>query len=247
MLLAQPGLGRFINVGTARQPLIRGLRDRLVNPHRPASAFVPLQQLEGWLAVVGEPAPLLGVEVVHQRHQLGMLEPFVPEELADVRPVLLFAMGVVVLAIGAAAGEGHLHLPSGHVLIERPVQKLRPVVGVAVLHLERNGVFKLLELAEDGMAALVPDGTVLRPPAEQLGEREGIDVITRRGVAAVGHGVGLDRTGFGRVGRTAAGWHLPSQQRAGAGGAKPFARIPDAHGLEPAVNLRRTQLPAVFS
>jgi hypothetical protein len=46
------------------------LRDRLVNPHRPASAFVPLQQLEGWLEVVGEPAPLLGVEVVHPRYGL---------------------------------------------------------------------------------------------------------------------------------------------------------------------------------
>ena len=100
-----------------------------------------------------------------------MLEPLVPEELAHMGPVLLFAVGVVVLAIGPAAGEGHFHFPSGQVLIQRPVEELRPIVGVEVLHLKRSLFFKLLELAEDGVAALVPNGAVLRPAAEELGKR----------------------------------------------------------------------------
>ena len=80
MFSAQPGLGGFIQVGAVQQPLIRGLRDRLVNPHRPASLLVPFQELEGRPEVIGERAPFLGVEIIHQRHQFGMLESLMPEE-----------------------------------------------------------------------------------------------------------------------------------------------------------------------
>jgi hypothetical protein len=57
------------------------------------------------------------------------------------------------------------------VLIQRPVEELRAIIGVEVLHLKRSLCFELLELAQNGMAALVPNGAVFRPAAEELGER----------------------------------------------------------------------------
>ena len=90
------------------------------------------------------------------------------------RPVLLFAVGVVVLAVGAAARPRHLQGPTGQILVERPVEELAAVVAVEARHGKRHLLFQLLHLGEDGMAALVPDGAVLGPAAEKLCKREGI-------------------------------------------------------------------------
>jgi hypothetical protein len=57
----------------------------------------------------GELAPLRGTQVVHQRHQFGMAEALVSEELAHMGPVFLFAVGVVVFAVGPTAGPGQLY------------------------------------------------------------------------------------------------------------------------------------------
>jgi hypothetical protein len=64
------------------------------------------------------------------RHQLGMPEAFVPEELPHMRPVLLFAVRVVVLAIGPAARPGQLYRSAGQVAVQRPVEEFPAVVGV---------------------------------------------------------------------------------------------------------------------
>ena len=113
----------------------------------------------------------LSVEIVHQRHQFGVFKPLMPEKLPHMRPVLLLAVRVVVLAVRPAAGEGHFHFPPRQLLIQRPVEELRPVVGVEVFQLKRCLGFQFLQLAENGVAVFVPYGAVLRPPAEQLGER----------------------------------------------------------------------------
>ena len=82
---------------------MRGLRFWLVEPLGLAVLFLPLDQLERGLEVVGELAPFLRIQVVPQRPQLGM-----PEELPHLRPVLLLTMRVVVLAEGPAARPGQL-------------------------------------------------------------------------------------------------------------------------------------------
>jgi hypothetical protein len=43
--------------------------------------FLPLQQLECRLEMVGKPAPLIGIQVIHQSHQFGVPEAIIAEEL----------------------------------------------------------------------------------------------------------------------------------------------------------------------
>ena len=75
-----------------------------------------------------------------------MFKAVVAEELAHVRPVFLFAVGVVVLAESPAAGPRQLHRPSGQMPVQRPVQELPAVVGVEILHRIRHHRFELAQL-----------------------------------------------------------------------------------------------------
>lgn len=51
--------------------------------------------------MVLELAPFVGVEVVHQGYQAGLLEAVIAEQVTDMAPVFLLDMGVVVLLVGA--------------------------------------------------------------------------------------------------------------------------------------------------
>jgi len=88
------------------------------------------KQFKGRLEMGGELTPLLGIEVVHQSHQLGMLESLVPKELPYVSPVLLLAMRVVVLAVGAAARPGQVSRPPCQMPVQCPVEELPAVIGM---------------------------------------------------------------------------------------------------------------------
>lgn len=103
MLGPQPGLHRLRYVRTLQEPLIGRLRFLFINALGLSVLLLPPQQLERRLEMIGEPAPLVGLQVVHQRRQLGLPKALVAEKLPHVRPVLLLAVGVVVLAVGPAA------------------------------------------------------------------------------------------------------------------------------------------------
>ena len=112
--------------------------------------------------------------------------------------------------------------------MQRPVQELAPVVTVEAGHLKRHHRFEFLQLAEDGVAALVPDRAVFRPPAEQLGEGQAVHIVAGRGVVAVGHRVHRDGAWLGRIGRAAARGHLVTQERAGPRGTQAFLGLAHA-------------------
>ena len=67
--------------------------------------LLPFPPLERRLEVVGELAPLVGRQVVQQRHQFGMCEALGPEARPHLRPVLRLTLRVVVLAAGPAAAS----------------------------------------------------------------------------------------------------------------------------------------------
>ena len=58
------------------------------------AAFVTAVQLEAGAEVILKLTPFLGVEIIHEWDQLRLFEAIVTEELAHMRPVFLFAMGV---------------------------------------------------------------------------------------------------------------------------------------------------------
>lgn len=62
-------------------------------------------QLQGGADEVLEQVPN-SVGIVDERDQFGIVQELVAWELADLGPVLLFDMDLVLLAVGAAAGSG---------------------------------------------------------------------------------------------------------------------------------------------
>ncbi len=121
-------LRRLGDVRAGQQALRQRPRVRLIDPLGPAILLLLLQQRERRFEVGGMDS-ILGIQVVHQWHQFGMAEAIVPEELPHRRPVLLRAVGVVVLAIGPAARPGPLRRPPDSMSGQRPVEKLPAVVG----------------------------------------------------------------------------------------------------------------------
>ena len=84
-------------------------------------------QLEGGLPVVG-PEAEGDVDGLEGGEGLGRLVAVVPDEPADDRPVLLLDVGLVVLPVRSAAGEGQLLPPTPAQQVV--IQKLAAVVGV---------------------------------------------------------------------------------------------------------------------
>ena len=219
-----------------QEALVGGLR-QAVFTNGPGSFAGLAQELEVWAEEVMQEAPG-AVELVDEGHQLGSLQPLVAQQLAHVRPVLLLAMGVVVFAVGAAAGEGHLRASPGEVFVQGPVEELAAVVAVEADHAEGHGSFECPDLGEDSVAGLVPEGAVLGPPAAELCKREGIDVIPGGGVVTMGDRVHLDVAQLRRVGRAGTGGDVLAQERAGPGGGEAFLGLADAYRTEEAVDLR---------
>src|SRR4030095_6941311 len=100
-----------------------------------------------------------------------MIEAVMPEELAHMRPVLLLAVGVVVLAIGPAARPRQLEGTVGEMSVQRPVEKLPAVVGVEVLHRIRHSLLELPQLRQHGIGTFVPNRTVFGPATKEFGKR----------------------------------------------------------------------------
>ena len=91
----------FLLLGQVRaveQALAGGLRGRVV-----AAGFA--EQLQGRTEEVVELAPS-AIELIDSWEQFGRFQALVAQELADMGPVFLFDMGLVVLLVGAAAGHG---------------------------------------------------------------------------------------------------------------------------------------------
>ena len=134
------------DVGTGQQTLTGCLWLIFINAPGLPILFLPLQQFERRLEMIGEPAPLVGIEAVHQCHQFRMPEAIMAEELPHMRPVLLLAMRVVVLAVGPAARPGQLDPPPVEVPVQRPVEELGAVVGVEVFHRVGHDRFEFPQL-----------------------------------------------------------------------------------------------------
>ena len=88
------------NVLALQDPLIGSLRGVVCLAGAYAGGGFLLEFQRGTEVIV-ERAPRVGVQIVHQVDQLGILEAGVAEELADVAPVCLFDVGIVVFLVGA--------------------------------------------------------------------------------------------------------------------------------------------------
>src|SRR5262245_57804761 len=123
----QLGGVRGRNLRAGEHALQRGQRRIVAAPDASAHARLATE-LDGGQEQVLEPAQLAAVERVDRGLGGGSVVAHVPEQLADVGPVLLLDVGVVVLLVGAAAGE--LDLLGLTVVPQMLIDKLRAVIRV---------------------------------------------------------------------------------------------------------------------
>lgn len=86
-----------------QQSLIRSLWV-LIGAFVFAALLLLVAELEGGMKMVLEQIPVF-IDLVHQGHQRRLVKAVVTKELSHMGPVLLFAMGVVVLAVGPTSGN----------------------------------------------------------------------------------------------------------------------------------------------
>jgi hypothetical protein len=90
--------------GRLEGSLVRGFRRVMVFNGFGTDPFLR-EELHGRAEEIMKESPLFGIEVIEERDDSGIIEALISEPLADVCPVLLFDMGVIIFVIGTASGK----------------------------------------------------------------------------------------------------------------------------------------------
>ena len=84
-----------------------------------------------------EEAPFVGVEEIEEGDDLGVIEALVAEPLADMGPVFLFYVSVIIFVVGTASGEVDGLFPLSKMSEEVVIEELRSVVTIEAEQGER--------------------------------------------------------------------------------------------------------------
>jgi len=91
-------------MGRLEGSLVRGFRGVMVFNGFGTDPFLR-DELHGRAEEIMKEPPLFGIEVIEERDDPGIIEALISEPLADVCPVLLFDMGVIIFVISTATGK----------------------------------------------------------------------------------------------------------------------------------------------
>ena len=128
-----------------------------------------------------------------------MIESLVAEPLADVGPVFLFDMGVVLFVVGAAAGELDGFFSLGEMVVEVVVKEFGAVIAVEAEEGEGQRFFDIFDLGEDTGFSFAPGGALFVPGGGDVDAVDGVGEHAGEGIAAVGDGVGFEEAGAGFI------------------------------------------------
>ena len=107
-------------------------------------------------------------------------------------PVFLFDMSIVILFVGASAGElDVLFVTEG---LEVVVDKLSAIIGIDAQEFKRQSLFNLLHGLENPDLAFAHHGPTFYPGGMNVGDIEGVKELPRTRVAGV-----RDQIGFGKA------------------------------------------------
>lgn len=104
-------------------------------------------------------------------------QPLVAQETTHMRPVLLFHVRVIVLAIGTTAREVHPAAAVPKVAPEVMVQKLAPVIAIKTGEHKGERFFHRLDLRAHSVRAFVRDRAQLGPATENIGRSQAPDEV----------------------------------------------------------------------
>ncbi len=193
-------------------------------------------ELSGGKEEVVEEPPLGGVELVEELDQPRIFEALIAQPLADMSPVFLFDMSVVVLLVRPRAGELDRGAAILEVADEVPLKELGAVIAVEAENGKGQRGFDGNDLFQYAPRTFAPDGALFSPSGGEVGEVEAEDELTGHGVAAMRHGIGLQEAGTGLVPLVGFDRDVALKECAGLGGREASALNAQALLSKQAVN-----------
>jgi len=151
-----------------------------------------LHQLGRRLKEIEPQAQFMAIEVIHGFHRLRGVVAIPAHQLANMRPVLLLDVGVVVLLVGAAVAE--LHLVVSAPTADVPVDKFRAIVGIDPPQREGQRRLDLLQSVQHRLAALAQYGSRLGPARVHIGQVERVGELPAGGVSRMRNQIHLRET-----------------------------------------------------
>jgi hypothetical protein len=165
-----------------------------------------------------------------------VIEAFISEPLADVGPVFLFDVSVVLFVVDAAAGELDGVGSLVEVTEEVVVEEFGAVIAVEAEEGEREIGFDVMDLFEDAGFSFAPYGSLFGPGRGDIDGVDGIGEHASERIAAMGDGVSFEEAGAGFIPLVGFYGDLVAQEGTGfGGGAAPFFVV-DAGRAEDAVD-----------
>jgi hypothetical protein len=134
--------------------------------------------------------PLEFVESIHERHDFRIFQPIIPQPLANMGPVLVLHVGIVIFLILPAPCELDRLLP---VLgeIEMRVQEFSHVVRIESQERKRQAPYNVLDLIDDRLRAFPPDISLFGPTGGGIHVVDGRSIKTLCRSSAMRFGVGF--------------------------------------------------------
>ena len=129
--------------GGSQTQALEGCLGRIVALDDVSSVAILVEEFEGGEGEVDQERELVGVEVIHERKDPGILEAEIAEVLADVGPVLLFDVGVVILLIGTTAGVVDRALAFGEVVVQMVIEELGAGVAIEATDVATGRAFSM--------------------------------------------------------------------------------------------------------
>src|SRR2546426_5758769 len=173
---------RAVDIG-AREHALQGGAWGVVASAQPRADALFADELDGGQEEVLEEAELMAVERVDGGEGGERVIPEIAEQFADVGPVLLLDVGVVVFLVGPPAGE--LDGVGLAVIVEVAVDELGAVIGVDAPQAEGQGELELGERVLNAVLVLAEDGPRLHPRRVDVGDVEGMHELAIGGVAGM--------------------------------------------------------------
>ena len=179
-------------------------------------------------------SPFLGIEIIEESHDTGVIESFIAEPLTHMGPVFLFHMGVVILVIGSASGELDGAFSLGEMTQQMVIEELRSVIAIESEEAEGQSVLDMVDLFEDATFSLSPDRSLFAPAGSDIHTVNRVGEHPRHGLAAVGDGIGFEKTRARLVPLVGVDGDMFSQQGSWFGGGSASFSVLDS---------KRTQQP----
>jgi hypothetical protein len=169
----------------------------------------------------------------------------VSDEAADDGAVFLLDVGIVVLLVGSATGEGNRFTSTE--FQQGVVDEFGPVVGIPAQEGKRESLTHMADTSENAVSTLSPNGLELHPGRANVHCAQRGQIEARRRVAAMSDEIALEksRSGVVPVGEGSNG-DLALEQGSGSRRTVGSGRIELTSSSQESVEGRRTDLPQEF-